>query len=94
MEEATFSPAMTDKRAMRTALMIAIDTELALIDAYRDGFSGKVNENEEGVKIARRRITAFERVLDRYFGGKIDDPISRTKAVPLHEILASMNSEK
>jgi hypothetical protein len=59
---------LTDRKAIRIALHIAIDTEEALIDAYRNSFTGQVPEEESGVIIARRNVTAFKRCLQRYYG--------------------------
>jgi len=59
--------ARTDRKAVLVALRIAIDAEESLIDAYRNHFTGAVDETEPGVKIARRNIADFKRVLrNRY----------------------------
>lgn len=84
---------LTDKLAMRSALLIAIDTEESLIDAYTPSH-GPAKETEEGVIIARRRIKAFKRVLDRYFGGVPDDPFANSKSIPLHEVLEGIYADK
>jgi hypothetical protein len=63
----------TDRQAIRVALELALDTEEAMCESYRD-HNGKVMEQESGVIIARRNIAAFRRVLDRYYGGRQPKP--------------------
>ncbi len=55
---------LTDKQAVRIALSVAIDTEESLVDAY------KGDETEPAVQEAKRRIAAFHRVLERYYGNR------------------------
>lgn len=52
----------TDKKAVRLALFIAIDTETQTIEAYR------YDRTEDAVQNAERNIAAFRRVLARYYG--------------------------
>lgn len=59
-----------DKRVLRRALRIAIDSDAALIDAYRIAWSKRQRGvkvlSEEGKKIAvrfRRYIAGYQRVL-------------------------------
>jgi len=73
--------ALTDRKAIRLALNIAIDTEESLIDAYDN------NAKEESVKRAKQNIAAFKRVLDRYFGGRRPDPLAKGKFVSLTDLL-------
>lgn len=61
---------ITDKRAVLIALHLAIDTEKSLIASHRNAHTGHLNEDEPGVIRARHNIEAFNRVLDRYYGGK------------------------
>ncbi len=64
---------LTDREAVRRALMFGAEWERSLIDAYRDQ-SGSLNhlddENQRVVDDCRKNIQAFRRVLDRYFGGR------------------------
>ena len=86
---------MTDKQAIRIALLVARDTEESLGEAYRDHLTREVNESEEGVQIARRRIKAFERVLDRYYPGwRADDSrIQKGRPVSIFKLLMSSKDE-
>lgn len=54
---------LTDQKAIRTALFIAIDTEESLIEAYGG------EKSEAAVQNAEKNIAAFQRVLDRYYAG-------------------------
>jgi hypothetical protein len=72
------SERLTDKRAVFNALHIAIDTELSLIDAY------KFDKNEPGVKAAERNITAFRRVLKRYYGSAVHPLDKQIAEMPAH----------
>jgi hypothetical protein len=67
---------LTDAIAVRTALLVAIETEESYIESYRSRFSNEVDETEFGVIVARRRISAFKRVLTRYFNVP-EDPIAK-----------------
>ena len=64
----------TNRAAIRVALELALDTEEAMCDAYRDGITQKIMEHEPSVIIARRNIAAFKRVLNRYYGGRQPKP--------------------
>lgn len=69
---------LTDRKAVYIALVLARDYELQLIDAHK----GLENfETHETVIHCRRRIAAFERVMNRYFGGLPADPLKGTKLV-------------
>ncbi|QIG69787.1 hypothetical protein EVB81_218 [Rhizobium phage RHph_I46] len=63
--------ALTDKKAIRMALHIAIDSENAIIDAY----SGRIDE--PAVINAKRHIAAFRRVLKRYFPSQQKTPLDQ-----------------
>lgn len=75
------SERMTDKNAIRVALLIAIDTEESLIDAYGG------NRDEVGVQIAAKRIAAFKRVHERYFGALPGDPMPATRTVSIMTLM-------
>jgi hypothetical protein len=77
---------LTDRAAIRLALLLAIDTEESLVHAYEDP-SGKIPEREPGVILARRNIAAFERVLDRHFNGARKPKLSGGKTISLSEML-------
>jgi hypothetical protein len=79
---------------MRTALIVAIGVERDLIECYRDRHTGKVDEMEPGIITARRRIAAFERVLNRYFGGTTTNPIDNAKRVSVFEIIKRMQEDE
>ncbi|QNH71526.1 hypothetical protein PP938_gp030 [Rhizobium phage AF3] len=66
--------ALTDKKAIRSALYAAIEYEKSFIDSYRDSITRQIPENEEAVIVARGRIRAWKRVLERYFVPR-KDPI-------------------
>jgi hypothetical protein len=52
---------LTDKRAVRVALDIAIESEKNLIDCYHG------NREEEAVQDAEKNIAAFRRVIKRHY---------------------------
>jgi len=62
---------LTDREAVRRALLFGTEWERSLIDAYRDQ-SGSLNhldaENQRVVDDCRKNIAAFKRVMERYFG--------------------------
>ena len=91
MTESTDRPIhrLTDKEAIKVALWLAIDTENSLIDAYRDQHTGTVPDHEPGVQIARRRIAAFQRVLDRYYGGARSAPLPGGKPVSIYKLMTA-----
>ena len=76
---------LTDKAAIKIALFLAIDTEMAMIDSYRD-HDGKIIEGEMGVQLARRNVAAFQRVLDRYYGGA-RRKLPTGEPVSIHELM-------
>jgi hypothetical protein len=79
---------LTDKNAIKVALLVAIDTEESLVDAYRSPHTGKVDETEPGVIIARNRIFAFKRVLKRYYGiTESPDPLKDAKVISLSDLM-------
>lgn len=71
---------LTDKKAIEIAIWIAIDTEESLIDAYRHQFTNEIDETEGAVINARKNITAFRRVLSRYYPQSSDSRRGITKA--------------
>lgn len=75
----------TDRRAIRLALEIAIDTEESMIDAYN------MDESHEAVKDARRNIESFKRVLDRYYGGGREDPFAGAKKISVFDLLKDVD---
>lgn len=60
------SDRLTDKTAIGIALRLAYDSEEAMCDAYSH-FANP--EAEPAVIQARRRMAAFKRLLDRFYGG-------------------------
>lgn len=76
---------LTDKKAIKVALHLAIDVEESLIDAYSD-VPKDDPLRKESVGRAQRNIDAFKRVLDRYFGGHKRLVVSG-KAVSLVQVL-------
>ena len=89
------APRLTDKQAIRIALLVARDTEESLVDAHRDHLTREVDESEQGVRIARRRIKAFERVLDRYYPGWRDDEsrIEKGRPVSIFRLMQSAGDD-
>lgn len=74
---------LTDRKAIFIALRIAIDTEEALIDAYR-GYKG-IDETEPGVIGARKNIKAFKRVIERYYPEWTVEKVRPTKTISVFE---------
>jgi hypothetical protein len=72
------SERLTDKRAVFNALHIAIDSEKSLVDAY------KHDKNEPSVQAAERNITAFKRVLKRYYGSEVHPLDKQIAEMPAH----------
>lgn len=76
-------PTLTDRRAIRLALSIAIDEEMAAIDAYSGVSDGS---GDEARKQATKNIAAFRRVLERHFGdgqSSLERMLVGTKSVSL-----------
>lgn len=79
---------ITDKQAIRIALELAREYEGTLIDSYRnvdDADTSKI----AAVGSATRRIEAFDRVLNRFFGGKRSDPTLDGKRISMLALLTS-----
>lgn len=73
---------LTDKQAIRVALNLAIDYEESLIDSYRT----VPNEDPEKIDVvgrAQKRIDAFKRVLQRYYGVKYQHPLLKDVGKPI-----------
>ncbi|QIG73990.1 hypothetical protein PP935_gp215 [Rhizobium phage RHph_N34] len=63
--------ALTDKKAIRMALHLAIDSEKSLIDGYNN------RAEEPAVIDAKKNIAAFRRVLKRYFPNQQKTPMDQ-----------------
>lgn len=80
---------LTDRAAIRIALSIAIDSEEALIDGYSHF---PAPEKEASVVQSRKLIAAFQRVLDRYYGGKRAGAIiDNGERVSIYDILKGLH---
>ncbi|QIG68150.1 hypothetical protein EVB55_215 [Rhizobium phage RHph_Y68] len=63
--------ALTDKKAIKMALHMAIDYEQSFIESYRN------NSEEPAVIASRKHIAAFRRVLARYFQNQQKTPMDQ-----------------
>lgn len=72
---------LTDKQAIRVALSLAIDYEESLIDSYSSVSDSA--EKEDVVGRAQKRIDAFKRVLQRYYGVKYQHPMLKDVGKPI-----------
>jgi len=73
---------LTDKNAIRVALNLAIDYEESLIDSYRT-VPEQDPERQDVVERAQKRIDAFKRVLQRYYGVKYQNPLLKDVGKPI-----------
>jgi len=75
---------LTDKKAIWIALNLAWDTEQSLCEAYGN------DQTEEAVQHAQRRMEAFDRVGQRYYGatpsGRPMDRFPKGKPVSIFEL--------
>lgn len=76
---------MTDREAVRIALFLAIEWERSLI--------GSMRSDESEVMAAHKRISAFERVLDRRYGGWRGPQVRSGESISLADLLASGRRE-
>lgn len=76
---------ITDRQAILSALYIAYDSELTLCEAYGN------NKEEKAVKDATRRMAAFDRVAQRYYGRSItglkSDDFKHVKTISVGKML-------
>lgn len=83
------SDRLTDRQAVFRALHVAMESEYALIDAYRSEITKEVPESEQAVIDARRNIAAWQRILRRYYGSAehpTDKKLRGARYVPINEI--------
>lgn len=84
---------MGDRDTIRVALIDAIDWNVSLVEAYRDGFTGKVID-DPSVARARELVKRFQSLLKRRYGGEPVDPTAGAKLVSIFALIEAPKTEE